>query len=239
MAEQIRTYTEPRQQVRVPGDSRDRVVDESAAKIITGGSSGEAICGIGAVVLGILALLGVLPFTLTSIAVIAAGAALAFEGGAIASRYREVVAATSDDRSDAIQFEGGMTVELLGGIAGIVLGILGLLGVLPTVLLPVAAIVFGATLLLGSGTTSRLNSLSVSSGGRSYHVQRAMRDAVLGAAGTQVLVGLGSAVLGILALIGIGAGVITLTAIAMIAVGASELFSGSAVTSRLAAVMRR
>ena len=53
----------------------------------------------------------------------------------------------------------GLTAEFLAGIAGIVLGLLALLRIVPMTLLLVAVITYGGTLMLTSGESLWLNSL--------------------------------------------------------------------------------
>ncbi len=59
----------------------------------------------------------------------------------------------------------------------------------------------------------------------------------MAASGTQMLIGIATIVLGILALIGIDP--VTLSLVGLLATGASILFSGSAVSSRMLSVLRR
>lgn len=200
-----------------------------AARAVAGGSTVEAVAGGGAVVLAILGLSGVSPAFLAAIATIAVGAALLSEGGAIATRYSELVSGASMDGSE---LGAGMTTEFLGGVAGIVLGILALLGVSRWPLMSVAAIVFGGSLLIGSTLVSELNHASLAARARSRgeEMDGVARQAVKAAVGTQVLVGLGAAVLGILALIGLTPHVLTL--VAFLSVAGATVLSGSAVSAR-------
>jgi hypothetical protein len=115
----------------------------------------------------------------------------------------------------------GGFADALGGVAAIVLAIVGLAGVRPEPLAAIATIVFGAALLIQGGamlsefaqveTTVGDDSLSASGGGISV----------------LFLVGVAGVVLGVLALIGLYAPI--LTAVAVIAFGAALLLSSSAV----------
>ncbi|HKK27243.1 MAG TPA: hypothetical protein VKB18_04115 [Gemmatimonadota bacterium] len=203
-----------------------------AARVVAGGSTVEAVAGGGAVVLAILGLSGVSPAFLAAIATIAVGAALLSEGGAIATRYSELVSELSESSMDDTELGAGMTTEFLGGIAGIVLGILALLGVSRWSLMSVAAIVFGGSLLIGSTLVSELNHASLAARARRHgkEMHGVARQAVKAAVGTQVLVGLGAAVLGILALIGLTPHVLTL--VAFLSVAGATVLSGSAVSAR-------
>ncbi len=214
-----------------------------SAELMAGGSLVEAVGGVAGVVLAILGLVltGFLPVYLAAIAVIAVGFAMACEGAAIAGRYSRLLRETGDTPAAEAELGGGMTAEFLGGIAGIVLGILALLQLVPMVLLPVAAIVFGAALLLGCGATARLNHLVVERFcGTTLHVlsRPIATEAVRAASGAQVLVGLGAIVLGILGLVP-AFPTLTLALVAFLAAGASLLLSGAALSGKFLSLLRR
>jgi hypothetical protein len=114
--------------------------------------------------------------------------------------------------------------DTIGGIATIVLAIVALAGVHPMTVLPIAVIVFGATLLIQGGTlVSEYESIMFPGGATSAVPEQ------FGVAGlsTLFLVGVGGIVLGILALLGSAPG--TLTAIAIIAFGTALLLSSNSV----------
>jgi hypothetical protein len=205
--------------------------DEATLRTLAGGSIVEAAGGAAALVLAILGLATVLPQTLASVATIAIGVALLAEGAAIAGRYARIVAQVEMNRRKAVELGGGTSAEFVAGGAGIVLGLLALLNVVPVTLTAVAAIVFGAALLLGSGATSRLNAMV--SGSKDGDTAGEMVHA---ASGAQVLVGLSSAVLGIIALVGIAPE--TLVLVALLSVGATIVLSGTALTARMAEILR-
>ncbi len=209
---------------------------EKSIKVVAGGSITEAICGAATVVLAIIGLAGTLPGYMASIATIAFGVALLAQGGAIAARWSRLLRETQPYEWDTrTELGGGMGAEFLAGGAGVVLGILGLLGIYTATLIPIAVIVFGGALLLGSGATADLGSLYAPTAHERFaHVTRQI---TLAASGAQMLVGVGAIVLGIIALVGVDPVVITL--VALLVVGASVLLSGAAVSSRMASVMRR
>ncbi|MFT3764815.1 MAG: hypothetical protein QM820_04760 [Minicystis sp.] len=115
------------------------------------------------------------------------------------------------------------------------LGILGLIGLATAVLIPIAVIVFGAVLLLGSGTTANLGTLGAPV--RYQRLADAARQASVATAGVQALAGAGAVVLGILALVGYSP--MTLALVGLLVLGSAVLLSGAAVTGRMGAVMRR
>ena len=171
------------------------------------------------------------------IATIAIGVALVFEGGSIAAEYSRIISKTAENSTQTVEVGGGMTAEMLAGIAGIVLGILALLGLDSPTLSAAAVIVFGAALSLSSGMISRLNELKIEVSGAQRTAQKVAHEAVSAAAGTQVLVGLAAGVLGILALVGIAPTVLVL--VGLLTVGTSLLLSGGAVSGRLISLFHR
>lgn len=207
---------------------------ERSTQIATAGSIVEAIGGIGAVVLSILGLAGIAPLSLAAVAIIAVGAALLFGAGGLAARYRKVVSHFSTDRTEQAEIGGGVGAEFLVGAAGVVLGVLALLGIAPIVLCSVAVIAFGGGLLLSTGATTGVNEFSE---GSTYDRRvRMAREAVQGAAGVQALVGIAAAILGILALLDISP--ITLVLVALLGLGGGILIAASAVSGRLIVGLR-
>jgi hypothetical protein len=204
---------------------------EATLRTLAGGSIVEAVGGAAALVLAILGLATVMPQTLAAVATIAIGVALFTEGAAIAARYARLVARSETSRAGAAELGGGTSAEFVAGGAGIVLGLLALLGVAPASLTAVAAIVYGGALLLGSGATRRLGAFA---GGQ--HELETTREVVQAASGAQVLVGLGSAVLGIVALVGIAPE--TLALVALLSVGAAIVLNGTAITALMANMLR-
>jgi hypothetical protein len=201
---------------------------DTSMEVIGGGATVEAIGGGAAGVLAILGLAGVLPMFMAPIATLAIGAALAAEGGALVARCSALINRAGGGRSAMAELGGGTSAELLGGGAGIVLGILALLGVASTILVAAAVVTFGGALLFGSAATSRLNAAAETA--NETHAQRLAREAVWVAMGAQVLTGLAAVVLGVIALVGLAP--MTVSLVALLAVGAAVLLSGSAVGGR-------
>jgi hypothetical protein len=197
---------------------------------VAGGSAVEAAGGLAVAILAILGLAGVFPGDLVAVATIGLGIALFSEGGAVAARYRRVLAHARSGHFDMADLGGGITAELLAGGAGTILGVLALLGVVSHVLIASAVIVFGAGLLFGSGAMARLNAFAATT---VWDEQTAgvAREAVRAAAGAQVLIAISSIVLGVLSLVGMAPMILTL--VALLALGTSVLLSGSAITGRM------
>jgi hypothetical protein len=209
---------------------------EASLQFVAGGSLVEAIGGLGAVVLGILGLAGVNPQLMAAVSALAIGAALLAEGGSLASRY-SALAPDFAGAAGSQEVGTGLTAELVGGVAGVALGILAILGVDPMILLSASVIVFGAALLIGSSATARVNDLRLSAAtGMSERAREIAREAVSAATGAEVLVGLASITLGVLALVtGLS---LSLVLVAMLAVGSAVLLAGSAVGTRIMSVVR-
>jgi hypothetical protein len=210
---------------------------EKTAEFVAGGSFMEALCGAGGIVLGIIGLTSSRWVGhLAPISLIVLGAGLLFVGGAVAARYSKLFRAVAPDQAGKVELGGGISSEFLTGCAGIVLGILALLGFSPTTLMAVGVICLGAGVLVGSGSNSRLNALAYY--GTNWHptAQAVARESVIGAAATEALVGVGAVVLGILALLGYQP--MTLILVSAIALGGSILLSGSAVGARMMSVFQ-
>jgi hypothetical protein len=195
---------------------------ETTTKVVAGGSAGEAVAGLAAVVLAIIGLAGLAPSYMVAIATIVAGVALFIAGGAIAAQVTSLVR----QRAAALGIGNAATSDIVGGLAGIVLGILGLIGIAPAVLLPIAAIVLGASLLFSAGAADQLTALAA--GGQ----ERPSGEAVpVMAASAKVMIGLASIVLGIVAVVGVVP--LTLTLVAMLVIGCGAMMSAAALGGNL------
>lgn len=225
-------YTETRP--HEPG--RDEAMQEKRVfEVIAGGSFAEMAGGIGAVILAIVGLAGVLPHLLAAIAAISIGAAILFEGLAVSMEYNKLLHNLADNEVHTAELTGGMSAEFFAGTAGVILGILAILNVASVTLLSVSAIVLGIGVAFSSGTKARLNALRIERvEGKLF--QRVARDAVVTAIGADVLVGLTAAILGILAILGLAP--IVLTMVAMLIMGAGTLIGGSAIGSRMINLIR-
>lgn len=193
-------------------------------------SAVEALLGIGALTLSIIGLAHVVPEILLAVSAIIVGTAVLFESGALAARYAYFTAESERRR------KGWVGAIFFGGTSGITLGILGLIGFVPMVLVPVASMTLGASLLLGSGLNARVNALEVSrSEEHGLHLPTASETMPI-AFGVQGLVGLGVIGLGLLALAGLNPVVLSL--VAMFSIGGAVLMDG-AIVSRMMSVFAR
>jgi hypothetical protein len=210
--------------------------ERRSARAVMGGSLAEGVSSLATIVLAIVGLAGFFPQMLPAIATIVMAAAFLLEGGAVTMRYSKLLAETSKDRFDAVEFGTGLTSEFLGGVAGGILGILALLGLYPMILVSVAVIVFGGTLMLSSGLTARLNVLAIEGSEQTTSFKRIANEAMRAAAGVDFLLGLAAIILGIIALT--GTLTVTLSLVALLIVGFSGFFTGAAVTTRMASLFR-
>lgn len=209
-------------------------VDTHLREGLIGGASAESIAGGAAIVLTIVGLAGILPHAVLAISAMAIGAGLLVKGGAVAAEHRELMTRLSDQNLEEINMDVGISVELAGGLAAIVLGILSLLTIDPAILMPAAAVIVGGALLLSSGSTQRMNAIRMEGARKNQDAgmaARIAREAVNTSAAAQGFIGLGAVVLGILGLIGLVP--YQLALVAFLAAGASMALSGSAIGSRL------
>lgn len=222
-----------------PGGVSRPVHDERVLEAVGAGSATEAIGGAAAVVLAIIGLAGGLPVAMMSIATIVLGGAILLDSIAIAGRYERLVRDTwgGDVRVSKARLGTGLSAEALAGIAGVVLGILALLGSMPETLCAIALIVFGGGLMLGSMARRRFNATSTAhyGAGAGDTAMRALEEATSVAAGGEVLVGIGAVVLGILALLGIYP--LTLVLVGFLGVGGAVMLGGSVLGTKAFRVM--
>ena len=197
----------------------------------TSGIFAEAVGGIATVVLTIIALSGTTPGFLLATATIVFGAALLIEGTSIVSDFAGVFSAAPAAAAGFQVGTGGIAAVFLSGITGIILGVLALLGSNPSVLIPVAVIVFGSALVLSSSAMLNLHMLKARLGG-----ELVLTSAVSGTAGAQALAGIAAIVLGILAVAGTANA--TLALVALLVLGAAMLATGNGMNNAMMSVFR-
>ena len=178
------------------------------------------------------------PAILVPITVIVFGAALLIQGGTMLSEYARFVFPIGTTTFSAEQFGGGsISSVFLVGTAGIVLGVLALLGIAPTVLPAVAVIAYGSALVLSSNSVRQLYLLRTwtrSGGARGSEVLAG--EMAAGSAGVQLVAGLATIVLGILAVAGTNPTMLSLAA--LIVLGATVVLTGSALSGMVLSFMR-
>lgn len=183
----------------------------------------ENIGAMAAIALSVIGLAGLLPGDLAAVATIIVGAIFLMEGGTVSAAFRQLASRKESDLH-LRELGGGITAEFFGGLAGIVLGILGLFRSSPEPLLGSALLVFGAATLLGGRTISRLNWLLQPQSHSASEMQSGAM--MLAGAGSQMLIGLAAVVLGILAIVGMNS--ITLVLAGLLSLGTAALFTSSA-----------
>ena len=145
-----------------------------------------------------------------TIGVIALGVAFLFEGA--------VAVTQSWDRSEAdmsrTTMDNQVSAEMLGGAAGVVLGILALIGVVPQILCSCAILVFGACMLVAAGMEGNARRWHVLPGDESK-----MMEVEEGSAesGMKPLVAMAAIVLGLLAIVNIASMLLTLIGVLILA----------------------
>lgn len=168
-------------------------------KSAAGGIAFAATLGLAAMVLAVLGLVDISPLYMAAIGSMLIGTALLLEGGFTFAWF------TGSRTEYLAGTEGGISAELVGGIAGIVLGVLALIGISPEILLPVSVLALGSSLFL-AGWSGFFG-------------------------GAKLFIGLSAMVLGVLALIGFVPMVLCLTG--FLCLGCVTLLSGSAFSGKL------
>jgi hypothetical protein len=195
----------------------------------TGSNSiAEAIASIVTVILAILGLAHVVPNFLVAIATITFGATLLLHGAGMFGEYARLARQAATNAS-AVLGGGGLSAVLLAGAAGVILGILALLGVSPMELTAIAVIAFGSALVLSSNSALRLHFFRLALARSDERIQHVAGDMLAGellssSSGTYGLVGLAAIVLGILALAGFAPVILVL--VALLALGAVTVING-------------
>jgi hypothetical protein len=205
--------------------------DEHPLGTPLGGSLAQSLGGLAAIILAIVGLARIFPQYMVAIAALVVGAAFIFQGGNTFMEYSRVLPKAFAGRGGRSMIGSGVSIDVLAGVAGIVLGVLALVTVTPTVLLPVAVIVFGAALIGSSGDTSRLNALKHEQSKADDTLEQVARESFSMGDGTQVFVGLASIVLGIIGLIGYDWTVLTL--VALLIIGVAILVSSTAIIDKM------
>lgn len=205
-------------------------VQTNVREVTNYGGLVDAIGGAATVVLAIIGLAGTRADMLLAIATVVFGAALLIQSGTILSELSHMMfppgaGASADEFSG-----GGISTVFLVGMAGIVLGVLALLGIFPVELIAIAVIAFGGALVFGSNAVWSVHRMK-----RSFLRARGARAAAgseilateiaAGSAGLQCFAGLAAIVLGILAVTGTNP--VALSLIGLLVMGATILLTGS------------
>jgi hypothetical protein len=205
--------------------------ETGAAEASAYGGFVDALGGIATIVLAIIALSGTNADILLPIATIVFGAALLIQGGAMLSEFAQTEA-TADASAGASG--AGLSSLFLVGVAGIVLGVLALLGVHPLMLTSAATIAFGGALVVSASAVWQLltmQSVAARFPARGSMLSVVASDVAAGSSGMQGMAGLAVIVLGILAVSGTAS--LTLTLVALLVAGAALVMTGSTLSGTM------
>ena len=201
----------------------------------------DAVGGLATTVLTIAGLTGIAPSMMLSIVTIIFGAALLIQGGAMLSEYAGVVFPSGSTAASIDTLGGGaLSAIFLVGAAGMVLGVLALLGVHPASLAAVAVIAFGAGMVMSSRSLLNLHMIKASAKPTSEPTRLGSEivaaEMVSGSAGIQTIAGLSAIVLGILAVVGMRPEALSL--VALLVLGATLVLTGTAFSGVVLSFMR-
>jgi hypothetical protein len=211
----------------------------AAVRTATYGGLADAVGGLATIVLAIVALAGVHPEVVLPIAVIVFGAALLIQGGTLVSEFESIMSPFGATGVSPEQFSlGGLSTLFLVGVAGIVLGILALLGIAAPTLTAISVIAFGAALLLSSNSVRHLSVLQTMGRAEAPRAGAELLagEMASGSASVQMLAGLAAIVLGVLAVAGVNPNILTLAA--LIILGSAIILAGSALAGLIMGFMR-
>lgn len=208
----------------------------------------DAAGGIATVALTIVGLSHTAPELMLSIATIVFGAALLIQGGAMLSEYAQLISfpeagatgavGTSAATASSGEFAGGSLAALfLAGGAGIILGILSVVGIDAPALTSCAIVAFGAAMLLGANAVWHLqHTKRAVSAGQQTTTEVLANEIAYGSASVQALSGVAAIVLGIIALSGGNSTILSL--VALLELGATLIVSGTSLSATVMGFMR-
>ncbi|MEH2510549.1 hypothetical protein V1291_001903 [Nitrobacteraceae bacterium AZCC 1564] len=201
----------------------------------------DAIGGVATIILAIVGLSGVSEPMLAAIATIVFGAALLIQGGTMLTEYTKLMAPPgAGTAEEVVAGDGGLSALFLVGAAGIVLGVLSLVGISAQKLTAAAVIAFGSALLLSSNSVWHLYRAKHASyqAGAAPTLSGAeflASEMASGSAVVQCLAGLAAIVLGIIAVTGTNPNVLTL--VGLLVLGATVLLTGSTLSGAVMGFM--
>lgn len=222
----------PEGQGRSPSSERKRTEE-----VVAGSSSLVTLAGLIAIVLVILAFFGVARSTMAALTTIVLGIGLLSQGMALSKRRNELRAdlLAAGETKAAESVGTGMTVEIIAGTIGIILGVIALFSGAVHSLVSLSVIAFGVALITGGPLTTRLDDVNIAHAREEGVPLESSRKVVRTASGIEVLLGIVAVVLGILALIAFSPGM-TVPLISLLLVGAAVAFSQGILAKRSASL---
>ena len=229
------TATLPEQEIRE--ERRTRPEQRRRGEVVFGGSMVGGLIAAIAGILAIIGLAGAYPLLMVGIATIALGVSFLFKGATTIGQLYRLLDETGEARVPMGELGAGTTGETFAGIAGIVLGILAVLNVIPGVLIPWAAIVFGGAFVIGAGANVRVHEMLITWRQEHPIARQVGRQVVLATTGLEVLGGLSAITLGILALARVTP--LGLSLAAMLSIAVVFVLSNAAISGRILAGLQR
>jgi hypothetical protein len=200
-------------------EARSLASEAKPVGLLTEGAGGLAV-----IVIAVLGLAGFSAENLGSIATIVVGVGLMVQAFNAAAEHWKATDAAA--RARGAEVGGEVMVDCMCGLAGIILGILALVGINPAHLVSSALIVFGGALLVNGAIAVRAR---VPPAGSAGDAQADAYDGSAAASGMESLIGLAVIVLGILSLLTSHTWVLLL--VGLIAVGAALLLASASFSS--------
>lgn len=150
-----------------------------------------------------LSIIGLASYSLliAALTVIVLAIAFLLEGSSMVRIFR-----WNKERKETAMETFELNAEVLAGAAGLVLGLLALINIMPIVLISIAAIVFGTALIFGSAITP--------------HFEETRETRIRGPVAFEIIIGAAGLVLGILAILRINPLVLSLVALMVLSFGA-------------------
>jgi hypothetical protein len=222
-----------RMRTTTPGPSR------TALTTSAGGGLAEAACGIAVIGLAIAGLAHAWPTILSGIAQIVFGIGLlSADTGVVAYYWRR----WRGERTVSVQLGGGLGAEAVAGVAGIVLGILTLIGLVPYVLSAVCVIVLGVSVILGGAVRAQLLTRALHRLDWTDEEREITQEAHRAALGGRALIGLAAIILGIISVVlaaSAPADSLVLALVGLLCLGAGSLLTGAALGSQVLVASQR
>lgn len=179
---------------RLRGEPTRPEEERFTVAVIAGGAASAAVFALAALPFAIIGFAGIATRIMMALGGLSFGIAELSLAGAVAARYQQDVRPFAS-RVTIAELVGGLATELCGAIAGGVLSIVALANHDPHLMLGVAVLLYGGSVVLGGAIQPQIAELIHDGDAR---IERAGRTALRATGGVLALAGLASIVLGIL-----------------------------------------